>query len=274
MSERGYFSFRYTIPGFTLILIVVAINHFPLLDSISTSGAFFGIFFSIISLLTGSALGFLIAQIWWFRFSREGKKKLNVYGVTELKNAENTLIEKLEKLGLKKEIKNQKDMLSAISDYMLSTSCKKEMLDYIRRRWDMYHVLSSTHQTMWISLIIGIFLRFFYELTLFNASFVSFIFDFVNLVVRLFPSSYTELEARLFAIGELFQSHSEILVLMIIVLAIFFMLWIFKKVRHELMTKYCPVLEAAIRSAKISNKELTEAFPSFFNRIQQYELDY
>lgn len=50
MSNRGYFTLRNAIPGYSFILIIIALNHFPLLvflDVFNISealGAFLGFF--------------------------------------------------------------------------------------------------------------------------------------------------------------------------------------------------------------------------------------
>jgi len=61
MSERRYFSLRYTVPGYTFILLVIGINYVPLIEFMKTTGApeVFGAILAFASLLTGSALGYL-----------------------------------------------------------------------------------------------------------------------------------------------------------------------------------------------------------------------
>ena len=54
MPERGYFSFRYSIPGYTFILLVIAVNIVPLLTILSDAsiGPFFGAFLAFVKKLT------------------------------------------------------------------------------------------------------------------------------------------------------------------------------------------------------------------------------
>jgi hypothetical protein len=149
MPEREYFSFRYAIPGYIFILLVVAINHVPLLRflEITEAGEVFAALLGFLSLFAGSALGFLISQIWYWWFGRKRAKKPGVYGIDELEQVDKALIKKLQKLGLRKDAEDNKRAMLAIADYIVYRK-EELLLGYARRRWDMYHVLSSTIHTL------------------------------------------------------------------------------------------------------------------------------
>lgn len=92
MSKRDYFSVRYTVPGYTLILLVIGINYFPFLKILETTefGSVFGAFLGFLSLFASSALGFLVSQLYWWRFL----SKCALFGVKEFGNTLNVLVEK------------------------------------------------------------------------------------------------------------------------------------------------------------------------------------
>lgn len=68
MSERTYFSFRYAIPGYTFLAIILLINieyFIEHMKQLSDSITLFGIILGFFTLLSGSAIGFIISQIWY-----------------------------------------------------------------------------------------------------------------------------------------------------------------------------------------------------------------
>jgi hypothetical protein len=67
MADRDYFDLRYAIPGFTFLLIVFLINY-KLIENITSPSliSIGDIFLGFLTLLSGSAIGFLITQIYFF----------------------------------------------------------------------------------------------------------------------------------------------------------------------------------------------------------------
>ena len=67
MSERSWFSFRYTIPGFIFVFLIFFINLDLIINIVikfeSNLGA--SIIISVISFLSSPSLGFLITQFWY-----------------------------------------------------------------------------------------------------------------------------------------------------------------------------------------------------------------
>lgn len=175
MPEREYFSLRYAIPGYTLILLVIGINHVPLLEILERTKleAAFGAFLAFLSLFTGSALGFLVSQFWWWRYHRKG----GLFGVPKFKEVLDVLIDNLDlsdhsKDRLKKLQKNEdKIKLIAVYDYVSHSEKEDGLLAYVERRWDMHHLLSSTMWSLAIGLAVGIYCRIFSEFFLFESSF-------------------------------------------------------------------------------------------------------
>jgi len=74
MSERNYFERRTAVPGFSFLLFVIAMNCIPLSKILADSGVepALGVFLAVLTLLGGSAIGFLVSQVWWWRFQRKG----------------------------------------------------------------------------------------------------------------------------------------------------------------------------------------------------------
>jgi len=83
MAERQYFSLRYAIPGYAFILLVIAINYVPLLNILPEFSEVFGAFLAFLSLFSGSAIGFLICQAWWWWFQGHA----GIWGISEFKEA-------------------------------------------------------------------------------------------------------------------------------------------------------------------------------------------
>lgn len=149
MSRRDYFSVRYTIPGYTLILIVIGINYVPLLRFLEITGleSIFGAFLAFFSLFAGSALGFLVSQLYWWWFLSKGA----LFGVKEFKKTLNALVEKYDLIRPPWNKDTQMEVY-ALFDYVDNSveKGKEKLLGLEARRWDMYHLLSITFHTSWI----------------------------------------------------------------------------------------------------------------------------
>jgi len=70
MPERNFFNFRYGLPGYTFILIMILVAY-PRLNEIFINLSVEQMNFSLISaflvfLLGGGAIGFLVSQFWYF----------------------------------------------------------------------------------------------------------------------------------------------------------------------------------------------------------------
>lgn len=160
-----------------MILLVIGINHVPLLKILQTTGidSGFGAFLAFLSLFAGSALGFLVSQFWWWKYEREGAH----FGIDALVEEGGSLHILIEELGLvdlrktpKKMTQRKKEVL-AVYDYISAQAADKfkDLGARATRRWDMYHLLSPTMYTVWIGWLVGIAFRFYYWIFLFGASF-------------------------------------------------------------------------------------------------------
>lgn len=236
MPEREFFSYRFAVPGYTFILIIIAVNYIPMLKilEVTKAGEVFGAFLAFLSLFSASALGFLISQIWWVRFDGKGR----AFGIKKCKLAEKAFVKKLDERKLKtcqnmSEV-DRKKVLELMSDYILLHSKKHEektfskLWRYSERKWDMYHVLSSTFIALQIAYALGIALRIYYEMSLFESPFT--IYENQGLLAEL--------------LAQVFFFFSVIFLSLII-----------KRGIRNLETEYCRTLTAIIRTAKIEDEE-------------------
>ena len=155
MSQRTYFSFRYAIPGYSFIFIILLINYdFFIVKIIDISKAvpqfvtLFGIIFGFLTVLSGAAIGFLISQSWYFI--------INIFL-------------KREKISsLRKQYKRFKDILNKFKDisdshtlliYFLTSIIDERTTTYINRLNDMFQSLGSTLFAIISGLILGYCLK-------------------------------------------------------------------------------------------------------------------
>lgn len=227
-SERGYFSYRWAIPGYAFILLVIGINFIPLLESIKTVGVseVFAVFLAFLSLLSGSALGFLVSQSWWWWFNQKG----GMLGLDEFEDIEKVL----DDYGYTppKEDKEKRRVTGAVLDFAIYLLKKKELLEYAWRRWDIYHLLSSTYCSVGIGLVSGVILR----------------------VLFLISYSFTTVESVLLAP---------------IITCVFFWLVFTRRSRSDIMFRYRPMFEALLRysiSDSENEKALKKVFSDRFNK--------
>ena len=233
MSERQYFSIRLAVPGYTFILVVLLINHVPLVAILKDTGApeFFGALLAFLSLFTGSALGFLTSQFWFWQYVKKGR----IAGVPEIKDA----LKPIKKL-LKPDYKECERAIGAVSDYILFRKEKKEIVLYLHSRWDMYHIFNSTSCTLIMGLIVGFCLRLYYWIFLFHGS----ISIYCNM------GFFAEFFAQLFIVG------------LVVLLTL-----LFQCQSHTLMINLCPMLKAyiidGIAQFKDVEVELHRVFPDY-----------
>lgn len=184
MPEREFFSFRFAIPGYILILLIISINYVPLFAILENTkaGEVFGAFLAFLSLFSGSALGFLISQFWWWWFDREGRS----FGMNRCKQAKDVFIQRYNgwtghKLVIPENDKSKKQKillhLEHIFDYVVLTAqgskgkerSEDRLWSYAERKWDMYHVFSSTRLSLILGFALGTAFRIYYERFIFGA---------------------------------------------------------------------------------------------------------
>lgn len=238
MAERQYFSLRYSIPGYAFILLVIAINYVPLLNILPEFSEVFGAFLAFLSLFSGSAIGFLICQAWWWWFQGHA----GIWGISEFKEARDAFFKKywLREPACKNTDERRKFL--SVFDYVTHSRVEKNVLTLAERRWDMYHILSSTYYTLWIAILVGIICRFYYEWTVFNCSF----------------PFHMEAMPEFVAVGGLLGG----------IMILIFFLWSEKKWIAIIMAS---LYEARIRTSKVPTWKLREVFPKIYEKYGRDE---
>lgn len=233
-AERQYFSLRYAIPGYTFILIVVIINYVPLLAILKTRGfePVFGAFLAFLSLLSGSAIGFLVSQFWWCRF----QKNRSIFGVERFREITiEAFTNRYETI--RAHTDNERRMIIAACDYVSHSKTRKNLLDLSERRWDMYHLLSTTRDTLWIAFTVGVLCRILYGVQ--------------TLLQNGFGKDY-------------FSVLFELLALAFIFVGLIFLTFSLKKGIEAIIDEYAYLAAARIRTSKVRRHELERAFPDLF----------
>lgn len=247
MSERGYFSFRYMTPGFTFLLVVVSINIVPLFKLATHSDI--GTFLGFLSLAAGSAIGFLIAQIWMLKYMQRGR----ILGITELQPIEQLLRAKCIQHGLRGQLGRAE--LCAILDYMTSRRTQKHVWDYMTRRLDMYHTLKATIYALGMGSVVALIFRLYFE--------------------RFFIEPYNNFSSlETYCVWE----NAEGFLLFVLLMCAALLICVLRAVERKLMNNYCPVLQAFIShifqerneedQPKIDvTKDLRTAFPQLRRKL-------
>jgi hypothetical protein len=234
MSERAFFSLRYTVPGYVFIFLVIAFNISPLLNFLSYNGSpeIFGAFLAFASLLAGSAAGFLVSQFWWLWFQHKG----GITGIKEFKKEIDLVTDEL-KLNLPSDKGERSRDIEAFLDLALFLEKKDRLLELVWRRWDIYHILSSVRASLFVGLLSGLLSRIFIELSTYSTS--------------LFELSVNK-ENVWFGLT----------------IAVSIILWIiFGKLRKQIASRYAPLHIALFRRSLDENMyALITAFPELFNR--------
>ena len=79
MSERSFFDLRYAVPGFTFLLFLVLILRVEFLSFLrlftTPDTSLVGFSLGLLTLMSGSVIGFLISQIWYAYYNCCYKKK-------------------------------------------------------------------------------------------------------------------------------------------------------------------------------------------------------
>ena len=185
MSERSFFDWRTAIPGYTFLLLVLAFNYAPLITILEHLGldSTFGALLGFLTLFSGSAIGFLVSQLWWRRFQKDGAHyyfKNNVR--TEIKEliikyglcpAKEEIIKKFRYFGSpnENEIKKIQGVL-AIYGFVTHSEMQKnpEVVKYTTRRGDAFHLISATRDVLLWGLGLGFLFRFLAQFFIFRSN--------------------------------------------------------------------------------------------------------
>jgi len=234
MSEREYFSLRYTVPGFVFILVVIGLNYSVILNIVTRQGMtdVSSIAVSILSLFASSAIGFLISQIWFSIFHKK-----RIYAKILQKHGIEDAMKKSFGWNKDKEKSKERDEIMGTSvDYILNYVLKTDQCNlyrFFQRKIDLYHTMSST----WISLIIGLIVGLPLRVCLY---FSGYPFD-LKIDYCLFG----------FTIG-----------------ATIFFFMLLTYLREEIFFEYHPMLKLLFNSKEVKgNKDINLNFRQVFNNI-------
>lgn len=241
-SFRGYFSFRWAIPGYTFILIVAGINYVAILETLVKPEAV-GVLLGFLALLSGSALGFLVTQPYWLWVN-----KGQIFRFACVEQIEKILDKSLDKsfeLTLPKSKKQKERTLGAILDFAFYMKQKRgevevarnPFLEYVWRRWDMIHLSLSTRSSLLIGLSIGLAYRICRQLVIVPA-----------------PPINT----------------SEVLVLVFLIIFAVALSIVLCLNAKDVWANYQPTFEAVVRDRiGIDPKRLVTAFPDYLSEKEQ-----
>jgi hypothetical protein len=241
MSSRGYFSLRYAVPGYTFILLLVAINFFPISEFLSRHAdlrELASISGGILALLSGSTVGFLVSQPWWWWFHKDG----GLYSWC-------CVIFMRDKFNLTNNPHQRKEVLQ-VFDYILHTGIHsdrktKGLSLYAFRRWDMYVLLSCTTLSLILGFTFGFLLRVLSEYYFFQMSFFN---------------SLGRLDFQ--AIFESGESWLLIFILASVILLVYFI----RKERRWTRDEYEKIHQTIIETSGVNEMYLRSIFPPEYFR--------
>jgi len=168
MSERSFFDLRYAVPGYTFLLFFILILNevvlylLQILTRSTTSETLTGFLVSILTLLSGTTIGFLVSQPWYCFYNCCFKKERYLKDVfTKFKNlgiCPNKRIcndQNGELFGAQK-----KDVLITVIDYIVQKE-HEQLKDYIGRRYDLINLMGSTIVSIAMVLVFYVVALFF-----------------------------------------------------------------------------------------------------------------
>ena len=262
MSERSFFDWRNALPGYTVILIVLAINWVPLVIGLNTAGvqATFGAVLAFLTLVSGSAIGFLLSQVWWWRYQSKGAHYY--YGGTP-----NELIELTTKYGLRRP-NNIEDRIAiqnvlAVYGYVAHYEKEKnqEIVRYTTRRWDQFHAFSATKTAILLGIAVGLFSRFVSQFFILNwniRQLLQYMYErYYDVIPNL--SSDKIFEKILNTVPD--SIIIETIILTIIILGAIILYYLCDHASLWVLEQYSRVSHAIIRQSHISRWKLQSIFP-------------
>jgi hypothetical protein len=204
LNNRGFFELRYSVPGYTFILVIAVININLLFIFMSQAmsgvgtATFAGIVLALVAFLGGVPFGFLVSQVWYFILYAWMFPTI-VTKATSNETKRTNFIEKklkLSELGkhyqaLHSYHKVKDEHLKTVYDYIYynqtnATGKKTPILEYLIRRWDLFNVLGATTTALISALVVGNFIYFYFlhvvNFPIISNSAVQHYFDRMNIV--------------------------------------------------------------------------------------------
>ncbi|HUU88010.1 MAG TPA: hypothetical protein VMX17_09695 [Candidatus Glassbacteria bacterium] len=270
MSERSFFDWRTAVPGYTFVLLVLAFNYAPLIKILQSLGldSIFGALLGFLTLFSGSAIGFLVSQVWWRHFQNNGahyyyknmvrkeiKRLVEKYG---LRSAEEKLNKKYRLFTMikKNEIERIQNVL-AVYGFVTHHEMEKnpEIVKYTTRRGDVFHLISATRVVLLLGLSIGFLFRFLSQFFIFKWNLNQLFESIYNIPANLehLSSNFMEVVPDLAGL--------EILFLSFLVVSALILFRFLGKGRDWINTQYDDMSYAIINKSGIRRWQLQKIFP-------------
>lgn len=238
MSERDYFSLRYTVPGFVLIFLIIGLNYGPMYNILTSQGItdVTSLAISILTLFASSAIGFLISQVWFFIFH----SRRSFARILEEDNVEEYMHKAF---GWKKKEPKQKNnsqrdaAMGAVIDYILNKEDEK-FLKFFQRKIDLYHTMSCTCISLSAGLIIGEIVR--------------------GIAIDTWS-------------GYCIQSDLDRFLFIFTIISGLFFFCIFIYLRKKIFVEYHPMLKLILNNLAAQNKPLKENIQQVFGKYIEIE---
>lgn len=148
ITERGWFSYRYAVPGFIFIIFVFLFNLDTIIYILIKNPIKLDLaaIVAVLAFLSGPAVGFVVTQIWYLIFGKKiGRRSVRICFYRK------NVREMLEKRGVRR------DRFVVDADYWALEEVSPQVFNYLTRRWDLFHVLVSTALTTFVSCMVGYF---------------------------------------------------------------------------------------------------------------------
>lgn len=249
-TVRTFFTFRYALPGYTFILIVVLVAYPNLQDIFLGNNvtSLVAAFLAFFSLLGGGAVGFLVSQFWYmfdfrFRYGRYGR-------LLELRKD-------LEKLyWLRNKGKDYRYDQVLFLDHMLHSFSKGKFKEYAERRYDLMHTCGSTL----FATVLGYGIGFLIRIGCFNTH--ANLGDVGKLVIE-FLIKIDEYDFG--TIASQIKVHDITAFIIVVVLAAI-LCWGLQRVAKEHARVVDLAVRTVIKSGKFEYKEARKVFPQEYFR--------
>ena len=150
MSERSFFTLRYSLPGFTflLFLFLICLEEIIMLNKILGSELFIAIF----SFFSAPAIGFFVSQVWYIFYYNRFQI---YYWKSRCKKEPRIYMEYLHKF---KKIKRDPIIAEVVANFIYNHNVSN-IRSYVSRRWDLIRIFGSTQCSIFISILFGLFIK-------------------------------------------------------------------------------------------------------------------
>lgn len=155
LAERGFFSLRYALPGYTLILIGILLFIPEIQETISSSeqATLLTAFLAFLFLFSGQALGFLVSQVWYLNFNHR------IMGNYLWMSEKSKMVTETYKLN------PEKYRRTVFFDYLYRLNINEQLKNIVERRYDLMHLTGSTLVSVFLGLELSLSTLFYRLIT-------------------------------------------------------------------------------------------------------------